>query len=49
MLKALIYLTFPAYGLKTMGIPTCERARVIVYPGIAFLMLAGLLGYHLLA
>ena len=48
VLKALIYFTFPAYGLRKMGIPSRERPQLLVYPGIAFLVLAGLLGYHLL-
>ena len=48
VLKALIYFTFPAFGLRKMRIPSHERARVFVYPGIGFLILAGLLGYHLL-
>ncbi len=47
VLKALIYFTFPAYGLRKMQIPSHERPRLFLYPGIAFLVLAGLLGYHL--
>ena len=45
--KALVYFTFPAYGLRKMRIPTRERAGLFVYPGIALLILAALLAYHL--
>ena len=48
VLKALIYFTFPAYGLRKLQIPSHERPQLLVYPGVAFLVLAGLLGYHLL-
>lgn len=47
VLKALIYFVFPAYGLRKLQIPSPERARMFVLPGVAFLVLAGLLGYHL--
>ncbi len=47
VLKALIYFTFPSFGLRKMQIPSRERPQLFVYPGIAFLILAGLLGYHL--
>ena len=47
VLKALIYFTFPAFGLRKMRIPTDGKARMFVYPGVGFLVLAGLLGYHL--
>lgn len=45
--KALIYFAFPAFGLRKMQIPTGERAHLFVAPGLAFLGLAALLGYHL--
>ncbi len=48
VLKALVYFTFPAYGLRKMGIPSRERSQLFVYPGFGFLVLAGLLGYNLL-
>ncbi len=47
VLKALVYFTLPAYGLRKMQIPSRQRPQLFVYPGIAFLALAGLLGYHL--
>ena len=49
VLKALIYFTFPGFGLRKLGIPSHERAHVFIYPGVLFLLLAGLLGYHVLA
>ncbi|MFQ5349899.1 MAG: hypothetical protein ACE5EG_05585 [Thermoanaerobaculia bacterium] len=48
VLKALIYFLFPAFGLRKLHIPSHERPQLLVYPGIGFLVLAGLLGYHLL-
>jgi hypothetical protein len=48
VLKALIYFTFPAYGLRKLQIPSRERPQLFVYPGIALLVLAALLAYHLL-
>lgn len=47
VLKALIYFTFPAYGLRALATVSVERARVFVYAGFFILALAGLLGYHL--
>jgi hypothetical protein len=44
--KSLLYFTFPAFGLRKLQIPTRERAHHFVAPGIAFLGLAALLGYH---
>ena len=47
VLKALIYFVFPSYGLRKLQIPSYERAHLFVYPGIVFVLLAALLGYHL--
>jgi hypothetical protein len=47
VLKALIYFVFPAYSLRKLQIPSRERPQLFVYPGILFLILAALLGYHL--
>jgi hypothetical protein len=47
VLKALIYFTFPAYGLRKLQIPSEERAHLFVVPGVLFLALAALLTYHL--
>ena len=46
VIKALLYFAFPAWGLRKIGIPTEERARIFVVPGLAFIALAGLLAYH---
>jgi len=45
--KALIYFTFPAFGLRKLHIPTEERAGMFIVPGLVFLALAAALGYHL--
>src|SRR4051812_41312301 len=49
VLKALVYFTFPAFALRKLRIVSYERARLIVAGGVLFLLLAGLLGYHLWA
>jgi len=46
VVKALIYFTFPAFGLRKLQIPSYDRAYVFVPAGILFLVLAALLGYH---
>lgn len=45
--KALLYFAFPAFGLRKLHIPTRERAHLFVAPGLLFIALAALLGYHL--
>lgn len=47
VLKGLVYFTFPSYGLRKLAIVDVERARMFVWPGLALLVIAGLLGYHL--
>ena len=47
VLKALIYFVFPEFGLRKLQTPSHERAHLFIYPGVVFLVLAGLLGYHL--
>jgi hypothetical protein len=47
VVKALIYFTFPAFGLRKLHIPTQERPHLFVLPGLVFLALAAALGYHL--
>ena len=49
VIKALIYFAFPAFGLRKLHIPSEERPHVFVVPGVLFLLLAALLGYHLWA
>lgn len=46
VIKALIYFAFPAVGLRKVQTISPERAKVFVLPGILFLILAALLGYH---
>lgn len=47
VLKGLVYFTVPSYGLRKLGIVDIERARMFVWPGLALLVIAGVLGYHL--
>jgi len=47
VMKALLYFTFPAFGLRKLQFLSHERAKLIVGGGIVFLLLAGALGYHL--
>jgi hypothetical protein len=44
--KALVYFTFPAFGLRRLRFLSHERANLVVGGGILFLLLAGVLGYH---
>lgn len=47
VLKAFIYFVFPELGLRKLQLPSHERAHQFIYPGVAFLLLAGILAYHL--
>ena len=49
VLKGLLYFTAPGYGLKKMGLVSIERSRMFMAPGVALLIVAGLLGFHLTA
>jgi len=49
VVKALVYFVFPGFGLRRLQIPSPERAHVFVVPGVLFLILAAVLGYHLWA
>ena len=46
VLKALIYLAFPASGLRRLQFLSHKRAKLVGVGGIVFLLLAGVLGYH---
>jgi hypothetical protein len=46
VLKALIYFTFPAYGLRKLDIPSHDRSWMFIAPGLAFIALAAALSYH---
>ena len=48
VIKAFIYFVFPSVGLRKLQMPSHERAHQFIYPGVLFLGLAGLLGYHLI-
>lgn len=47
VVKGLLYFTFPSFALKKLHIPSQERSHLFIPPGILFLVLAGLLAYHL--
>ena len=47
VLKGLAYFTVPSYGLKKLDFVSIERARMFIAPGIALVIIAGLLGFHL--
>ena len=46
VVKALLYFMFPAIGLCRFQSLSHERANLVVGGGILFLLLAGVLGYH---
>ena len=48
VLKALIYFSFPRFGLKMLQRVSIERAGMFIYPGVVLLAVAGILAYHLL-
>lgn len=47
VVKALVYFAFPAFALRTLERLTYERAYRVAVGGVVFLMLAGLVAYHL--
>jgi ABC-2 type transport system permease protein len=49
VLKGLVYFTFPAFGLRRMQMVSYERTYIFIPGGVVFLVLAGVLGYHLWA
>ncbi len=46
--KGLVYLTAPGFGLRRLERVSPERAHDFVFAGIALLVLAGVLLFHLL-
>jgi hypothetical protein len=48
VLKGLIYMSAPGFGLRQLGRVSVERSRMFVVPGVILLGLAGLLLLHLL-
>ncbi|HEX4954318.1 MAG TPA: hypothetical protein VF017_13080 [Thermoanaerobaculia bacterium] len=49
VLKALIYFTFPAFGLRQIARVPPERAHLFVYGGLILLGLTALLAYDLIS
>lgn len=47
VVKALIYFAFPTVGLRRLQFLSHRRANLVVGGGIIFLVLAGVLSYHL--
>jgi hypothetical protein len=48
VLKGLLYLCIPSYGLKKLGLVSIDRSRMFIVPGVAFLLLAALILWSLL-
>lgn len=46
VLKALLYLSFPAIGLRRLQALSHERANLVAASGVLLLLVAGLIGYH---
>ena len=46
VVKALLYFTFPAIGLRRLQALTHERANLVAAGGILALLVAGVIGYH---
>ena len=49
VLKALIYFSFPQFGLRKLQLVSLERAWMFIVAGVVLLGLAGLFAYHLVA
>ncbi len=49
VLKGLIYLSFPAVGLKKLHFVSLERSKIFIVPGVGFLVFAAVLLWDLLA
>ncbi len=47
VLKAIIYFSFPSYGLRKLQLVSVERSRLFIFPGILLTAIAGILAYHL--
>ena len=48
VLKGLLYFSFPAFGLRKLEMVSLERSRMFAVPGVALLVVAGLLLNHVL-
>jgi hypothetical protein len=49
ILKSLLYLCVPSYGLKKLGRISLDRSRIFVVPGIGLIALAALILWNLLS
>jgi len=49
VLKALIYFSFPQFGLRKLQLVSLERAWMFIYAGAGLLALTGLFTYHLVS
>lgn len=49
ILKALMYFTMPSFGLRKLQMVSMDKAKMFIAPGVFFVMIAGLLIYHLVA
>ena len=49
VLKSFLIFVVPGYAEKSLEKAPIDRPRVFIFPGILFLLLAGLLLYHLIA
>ena len=47
LLKATLYLTYPAWGLRKLRLVPMERAWIFIPPGIVLVIIAALLSYDL--
>ena len=47
VLKALIYFSFPGFGMRRLGLVSRERSRMFMIPGAVLLGIAGLLLLHI--
>ena len=47
VVKALVYFVAPKYGLRKMELASYERANLFIPAGVIMVVLASLIGYHL--
>lgn len=48
VLKGVVYLAFPKFGLKRLEMVTLERSRMFMTAGVGLLVIAGVVLVHLL-
>lgn len=47
VVKGLIYFAAPRFGLRRLEMVSLDRAGLFAVPGALFLVIAGLIGYHI--